>query len=169
MAYRRAVETRIALAVLGLLESGTFELAATFSRGSLPVFKKELLSETQVVVVPSRKEGGAIDRQREQLRIDIGIAVTKSVGIGATGRELEVEELLGLVEQIQDWISLRENQILTLSAIEDDTEAEIQPAHNARLVPPFINDPIFDPKVLREEGIFLSVSTFTYHFEALRV
>lgn len=169
MAYRRAVETRIALAVLTLLESGSFELGATFSRGSLPVFKKELLAETQVVVVPARKEGGAIDRQRDELRVDIGIAVTKSVGIGTTGRETEVEELLGLVEEIQDWISLRANQILTLPAIENGVPAVIQPAHNARLVPPFVNDPIFDAKVLREEGIFLSVSVFTYHFEALRV
>lgn len=163
MSTHRAIETRIAIAVLTLLESGSFELDATFSRGSLPVLKKELLSSAQVVVVPSRKEGGAIDRSRDQLRIDIGIAVTKSVGVGATDRETEVEELLGLAEEIQDWISLRANQVLTLPAV------GAQPAHNARLVPPFTNDPIFDPKLLREEGIFLSVSVFTYHYEALRV
>ena len=169
MAYRRAVETRIATAVLELLADGTFELDFDLSRGSLPIFKKELLSAAQVVVVPARKEGGAIDRQRDQLRIDIGIAVTKSVGVGSTQRETEVEELLGLVEQIQDWISLRDNQVLTLPAISNGVPAEIQPAHNARLVPPFVCDPVFDAKTLREEGIFLSVSVFTYHFEALRV
>jgi len=169
MAYRRSLETRIATAVVELLADGTFELDFELSRGSLPVFKKELLAETQVVVVPVRKEGGAIDRQRDQLRVDIGIAVAKSVGIGSTQRETEVEELLGLVEQLQDWISLRDNQVLTLPAISNGVPAEIQPAHNARFVPPFVCDPVFDSKALREEGLFLSVSVFTYHFEALRV
>ena len=169
MAYRRAVETRIATAVVQLLAGGTFELDFELSRGSLPVFKKELLSDAQVVVVPVRKEGGSIDRQRDQRRLDIGIAVAKSVGIGSTQRETEVEELLGLVEQLQDWISLRDNQVLTLPAISNGVPVQIQPAHNARLVPPFVCDPVFDGRALREEGLFLSVSVFTYHFEALRV
>lgn len=166
--YRKSTETRISEALLALLQAGAFEVPVTFSRGPLPVLKKELLSSAVAVVVPSSQLSGPIDRARDEKRITIGVAVAKSIGLSATtGRDREVEDLSALVEQIADYVADRDRAILTLPAVSDGVGV-IMPAHNARLVPPVVLDPLFSVQLLREESIFFAVPLFTYHFETLR-
>lgn len=167
--YRKATEVRISTALLAVLQAGTFEYPVTFSRAALPVLKAELLTATKAVVVPARKTGAPLDRARDAYDYDIGIAFAKSVGLQATStREAEIEDLQALVEQVSDFVCQAERHILELPEIEDGSSSVILDSHNARLRAPYQLDPIFDARLLREEGVFFSVPIFTYYFEALR-
>lgn len=167
--YRRATEVRISTALMALIQAGTFEIPFDLSRGPLPEFKKELLTTTKVVIVPQKKEADSVDRVRDRIDFDIGVAVLKSVGLTSNySRDQETEDLQALAEQLQELVLKRQNQILTLPAVLDGSAVEIQPEHNARLNLPFVQEPILDAKTLRDPGIFVSLSFFNYHFEAVR-
>jgi hypothetical protein len=73
------------------------------------------------------------------------------------------------MEQIQDFVCWENQQTLTLPAVLDDNSVEISPSHTARLILPFENNPMYDPQLLRTDGVFLSVTNFVYHFEKQRV
>lgn len=167
--YRKATEVRISTALLALLQAGSFEYPVTFFRAALPILKAELLTSTKAVVVPARKTGEPADRARDVIAFDIGIAFGKTVGLEATStREQEIERLQALVEEVSDYVSLPANQILELPEIEGLGGATVQDSHSARLRSPYQLDPIFDARLLREEGVFFSVPIFTYYFEAIR-
>lgn len=179
MAYRKAVGTRIADAVYTLLGNGSapywtqsgetdWVLPVTFVRSSAPEMQKENLLTANCYVVFGAVEHSEHDRAWEYLRYTISVGVAKSVGVNAAGREDDVEDCLSLVEQIQDFLCWDTQQTLTLPAVVDGDSNEIQPAHTARLILPFENNPAYDPQVLRTEGVFLGVTNFVYHFEKLR-
>lgn len=181
MGYRRGTSTRIAAALLAMLqdnsalywtESGETDwcMPITFSRGNLPDFNKNSqLATAKGVIIPSSIEGVEHDRGfTEYLDYTISIGVVRNVGTDAAGRESVLDDLISLVEQIQDFVTWNSQQILALPAVLDNLSAEIQPAHTARLLLPFTASPLFDPVLLRNEGIFLSITNFLYHFEKQR-
>jgi hypothetical protein len=180
MGHRRGASTRIAQALLALLNNGSAPYWAetgdsgwgstvTFSRGALPELNKQDLATAKGVIIPAAIEGSEYDRgANEYFDITISVGISKNVGVQAQGREGEIDDLVSLVEQVQDFISWDSQQILTLPAVVDGSMVEIQPAHTARLILPFSNNPIFDSQLLRAEGVFLSVTNFTYHFETIR-
>jgi hypothetical protein len=179
MAYRKSVGVRIADAVLTLLENGSapywsesdetdWVIPVAFERSAVPEMQKENLQTAKCFVVFGAVEHNEHDRAWEYLKYTISVGVAKSVGINASSREVDVEDCLSLVEQIQDFLSWDSQQTLTLPAVVDGNSVEIQPAHTARLILPWENNPAYDPQVLRTEGVFMGVTNFVYHFEKLR-
>lgn len=179
MAYRKATGTRIADALLTLLQNGSAPfwtqsgetdwcMPVTFQRSSVPEMQKEKLQIAKGFVVLGSVEGNEHDRAWEYLRYSVTIGLGKSIAINAASRESDVNDCLSLVEQIQDFVSWDSQQTLVLPAVLDGDGAEIQPAHTARLILPFENSPIYDSQLLRTDGVFLSVTSFVYHFEKLR-
>lgn len=179
MAYRKAVGTRIADAVLDLLENGTapywsesgesdWTIPVAFIRSSIPEMQKENLLTAKCYIVFGAVEHNEYDRAWEYLRYTVSVGVAKSVGVNAAGREDDVNDCLALMEQIQDFLCWDSQQTLTLPAVLDGDSNEVQPEHSARLVLPFENNPAYDTQVLRTEGVFLGVTNFVYHFEKMR-
>ena len=179
MAYRKAAGTRIADALLDLLQDETapywtesgetdWVLPITFQRSSVPEMQKEKLQTAKCFLVLGSLEGNEHDRAWEYLRYTIAVGVARSVGINAANRESDIDDCLSLVEQIQDFVCWDNQQTLILPAVLDGNSAELQPAHTARLIMPFENNPIYDSQILRTDGVFMSVTNFVYHFEKLR-
>ena len=177
---RQASSVRIAEALKDLLEDAAapfwtesgetewvYEGLLTFQRGTLPDFKKGSLNAPVVVVLPQGVSGRSSDRYQEQLGYQIGVALLRNVGEDVEGRQDVLDKLTAQVEQLQDFICWNTQQRLTLPAVMDGL-TEIQPAHYARLILPFENEPIFDANMLREESVFLSVTNFTYFFSRQR-
>lgn len=179
MAYRKATGTRIADAVHDLLQDGSalywsqsgetdWTIPVSFVRSSVPEMQKENLLTAKCYVVFGAVEHGENDRAWEYLNYTVSVGVAKSVGVNAAGREDDVSDCLALVEQIQDFLCWDTQQTLTLPAVVDGDSNEIQPAHTARLILPFENNPAYDTQILRTEGVFLGITNFVYHFEKLR-
>lgn len=179
MGYRKSVGTRIADALVTLLnnesapywsQSGETDwvIPVSFQRVSVPDMKKENLLQAKCFVVLGALEGAEHDRAWQYLDYTLSVGVAKSVGVNAPGRESDFDDCVSLMEQIQDFICWDTQQSLTLPAIENGNSVEIQPAHSARLILPFENNPMFDAQILRTEGVFLAVTNFVYHFEKLR-
>lgn len=179
MGYRKATGTRIADAMLTLLqnnaasywtESGEDDwcMPVTFHRSSVPEMQKEKLQIAKGFVVFGGVDGNVHDRAWEYLKYTITVGVGKSIAINAASREQEVNDCLSLVEQIQDFICWDSQQTLILPAVLDQNSTEIQPSHTARLFLPFENNPVYDAQILRTDGVFLSITSFVYHFEKLR-
>lgn len=180
MGYRRGTSTRIASALLSLLNNGlapywsqsgetSWGSTITFSRGALPELSKTDLQTAKGVIIPAAIEGTEADRgANEYFDYTVSIGISKNVGVQASGREAEIDDLVSLVEQVQDFVSWDSQQVLTLPAVLNGSGVEIQPECTARLILPFSNSPIFDGNLLRNEGVFLSVTNFIYHFEKQR-
>lgn len=179
MGYRRAAGTRIAEAVLTSLEnvsapywteSGETQwvIPVTFQRASVPEAQKEKIQVAKCFVTLGGVEGNVHDRAWEYLRYTVAVGVMRSVGVNAATRESDIDDCVSLTEQIQDFLCWDSQQTLELPAVLDGSSTEIQPAHSARLILPFENNPIYDPQMLRTDGIFMSVTNFVYHFEKLR-
>jgi len=179
MGYRRAAGTRIASAVVDLLQDGSapywsesgetsWVVPVTFQRSSVPEAQKEKIQVAKCFVMLGGLEGKVHDRAWEYLNYTVAIGVMRSIGINAASRETDVDDCVALVEQIQDFLCWDTQQTLELPAVLDGNSNEIQPAHSARLILPFENNPIYDPQMLRTDGIFMSVTNFVYHFEKLR-
>lgn len=60
----------------------------------------------------------------------------------------KIDSVLFVVEQLQD--HLMKNPVLE---------------NGGALIPPFTNDPVYDPQKLREQNILMSLSTFTYRID----
>ena len=179
MGYRRATGTRIAQALLTLLnnasapyrtESGETDWVqpVTFQRSSAPEMQKENIRTAVGFVMLAGLEGSEYDRAFEYLRYTVSIGIARSVGINAASRESDIDDCVSLAEQVQDFLCWDTQQTLVLPAVVDGDSTEIQPQHTARLVLPFENNPMYDPQMLRTDGVFLSVTNFVYHFEKQR-
>jgi len=179
MGYRKATGTRIAEAVLTLLQNGSapywsqsgetqWNSPVTFQRSSVPEAQKEKIQVAKGFVMLGGVEGNIHDRAWEYLRYTIAVGVMRSIGVNAATREADIDDCVSLSEQIQDFLCWDSQQSLDLPAVLDGSSNEIQPAHSARLILPFENNPIYDPQLLRADGIFMSVTNFVYHFEKLR-
>ena len=179
MGYRKATGTRIADAVLTSLQnvsapywsqSGETQwcVPVTFQRSSVPEAQKEKIQVAKCFIMLGGVEGNVHDRAWEYLRYTVAIGVMRSIGVNAATREADIDDCVSLAEQIQDFLCWDSQQSLDLPAVLDGNSNEIQPAHSARLILPFENNPIYDPQLLRTDGIFMSVTNFVYHFEKLR-
>jgi hypothetical protein len=180
MGKRKAVGTRIADALLTLLQNGSapywsqsgetsWVLPVTFTRTCVPEMQKEKIQTPKGFVVVGSVEGTEYDRAFEYFDFTIGVGIAKSIGVNSSGRESDVDDCVSLMEQIQDFVCWENQQTLTLPAVLDDNSVEISPSHTARLILPFENNPMYDPQLLRTDGVFLSVTNFVYHFEKQRV
>jgi hypothetical protein len=179
MVYHKSVGTRIVNAMLTLLEnevapywseSGQTDwfMPISFQKTSVPEMQKEKLQTAKCFLMLGGLEGKEHDRAWDYLRYTVAVGVAKSVATGSASRESDFDDCVALTEQIQDFISWDSQQTLTLPAVFDGGSVEIQPENSARLILHFENNPIYDPQILRTEGVYLSVTNFVYHFEKLR-
>ena len=134
----------------------------------MPEAQKEKIQTAKCFVMLGGVEGHVYDRAWEYLRYTVAIGVMRSVGVNAAARESDIDDCVSLVEQIQDFLCWDSQQTLELPAVLDGNLNEIQPSHTARLILPFENNPVYDPQLLRTDGIFMSVTNFVYHFEKMR-
>ena len=139
----------------------------TARRSRLPKVKKESLGfdAADVTIAALTKAGDEEDRGSELLLYGISIGVTASLPSDGTLEPAESETadmVEDLVEQIQNHLSDESNRVLVLNASDGDFDFE------AELELPFVNDPIYNLQLMREIGIFQSITIFNYLVEKKR-
>ncbi len=150
----------IAQGVVDLIDAGSFSMTAVTSRRRLPSTDKANLHATdaEVSVAFVGKEGDELDRGSERLQYTIGVAVSaRTSGVGTTTEEARGDAIEDLIEEIQDHLSDEDNRYLSLSG---GGEAELEL--------PFVSDPIYREQLLREAGVYLSITLFNYIFDKSR-
>lgn len=129
--------------------------ADRIARGHLPVLKKELIADPKIVVVPASIAGDEADRGSEATIFGVFVGISKAINAG--DQVAEVDDLVGLVEEVQSVLASDANKALTLTVKGEEGEAIFEP--------PFSNLPLFSQERLRESGIFLSVTTFNFRVD----
>lgn len=132
-------------AVTAKLNETTFG-TATVSRQIIPDFVKKDGTPTIIVSISS-KESFEVDRTKEHVVYGVVVALHYPSPNG----NADYEVALDMTEDIQDWLSDKDNRNLTLA-----TEGE------ACLVLPFEMDGIVDGALVREAGLYFSLTTFKY-------
>ena len=124
------------------------------NRSRLPAIQKKELPAGEAVVRVSfvAKEGDEQDRSSEFLIYQIAVSVSAHVP-----DETAEDNVESFVEEMHDYISERDNWILDIG---NGNEAELEL--------PFVNDPIYEPQLLRDGKVFLSVTIFNYRFDKER-
>lgn len=142
-----AVVVDIARAVTNLLKATTFSMPVTAERYYLPEFDLKDIRDIRVSVVPAELDEELLDRARDQAEYTIHVAVQQRVikhdppGIDND----KIDALMHLVEEIDDLF--RHKRLVGYDqALWAKTE----------------NKPIFDPKHLKEHGLFTSLLAFTF-------
>jgi len=134
----------IADAVAAELAGGEFSPSFTPQRSVLPNYELADLKDLRVTVVPRGVEITGASRALSQHDVQIDVGVQKKLSAG-TEMDAEVAELLGLVEEIADFMARRPLQA-------------VPPAGWVRTA----NDPVYAPDHLSEKRVFTSVLTLTY-------
>jgi len=134
----------IADAVAAELAGGEFSQGFTPQRSVLPDYELADLKDLQVTVVPRGVEITGASRALSQHDVQIDVGVQKKLSAD-TEMDAEVAELLGLVEEIADFMARRPLQAMPLAAW-------VKTA----------NDPVYAPEHLAEKRVFTSVLTLTY-------
>lgn len=139
----------------------------TARRARLPKVKKESLGfdAADVTIAALTKAGDEQDRGAELLLYGVSVGVTANLPSNGTlePAESETADLVeDLIEQIQNFISDESNRVLTLNASDGDFDFE------AELELPFVNDPIYNFQLMREVGIYQSITIFNYLVEKKR-
>jgi hypothetical protein len=132
----------IAEAVRAELAAGSFDSAFTPALKTLPAWELRELHTLRVTVVPKAVEMTGSTRAACQVEVQIDIGIQRKI---ASDVETETAELLGLVEQIGDFLQKR-----PLAAMPN--VGWIRTA----------NEPVYDPAHLAEQRVFTSVLTVTY-------
>ena len=134
----------IADAVAAELASGEFSESFTPERRVLPDYELADLKDLHVTVVPRGVEISGASRALCQHDFQIDVGVQKKLSAGAD-IDTEVAELIGLVEEIAEFLQRRR--------LADVPEAAwVKTA----------NDPVYAPEHLAEKRLFTSVVTVTY-------
>jgi hypothetical protein len=137
----------IADAMVALLNIATLSQPFTAKRYYLPEFDLKEMDTLHVSVVPAELDEEIADRSRDRSEYKIHVAVQKRVakqvapGIDADA----MDALMLLVEEIDD---LFRHKVL----------AGYEQAHWMKTE----NKPIYDPKQLKENGLFVSLLQFTF-------
>ena len=143
------------------------EYPFTARRARLPKVKKAELGfeSADVTIAALTKAGDEQDRGSELLLYGISIGVTANLpgDENAEPAESDTADMVeDLIEQIQNHVSDEANRILALNVA--DTDIDFQ----AELELPFVNDPIYNLELMRETGIYQSITIFTYLVEKQR-
>lgn len=131
-------------AIVAKLQETSFG-TATVERQLLPEVEKKDLTPKFIVMLET-KTSSELDRTSEAGVYTIG------VGYHHPLRESTIEAALDAVEDMQDWLSQRDNRVLST------------PSGNISLILPFTMETPFDPNLVKEGGVFFSITTFTYRF-----
>ncbi len=132
----------IADAVTAELAGGEFSQAFAPQRKLLPEFDLADLKDLRVTVVPKAIEASGASRVASQLDVQVDVGIQKKI---AADLEAEVAELLGLVDEIVQYMTRR-----PLAALPNVAWAAAS------------NDPIYAPDHLVNQRVFTSVLTLTY-------
>jgi hypothetical protein len=142
-----AATIQIADALVAALNAAALSQPFTAVRHYLPEFELKELDTLHVSVVPAELDEEIVDRTRDRAEYKIHVAVQKRVakqdppGIDTAA----VDALMQLVEEIDDL--LRHKPL-----------AGYEKAHWVKSE----NKPIYDPKQLKEHGLFTSLLVFTF-------
>jgi hypothetical protein len=142
-----AVTLEIADAVVAALNAAALSHPFTAARHYLPEFDLKEMDTLHVSVVPAELDEEIADRTRDRAEYKIHVAVQKRVakqdppGIDTAA----VDALMQLVEEIDDL--LRHKRL-----------AGCEGAHWVKTE----NKPIYDPRQLKEHGLFTSLLVFTF-------
>lgn len=140
----------IAADVVTLISGGTYSSTVTVYRQYLPRLLASEVPATApytVFVRPTRNEGVASTRDMliEGLySIDV-IVMARIDATEAAASVAQIDALLTLIEEIQD--RLVSNPVL---------------ASDAQMAASYVTDPVYDDTILREDRVFMSVTTFQY-------
>jgi len=132
----------IADAVTGELAGGSFSQPFTPQRSVLPNCELADLQDLRVTVVPRGVEITGSSRALSQHDVQIDVGVQRKLG---TDLDTEVAELVGLVEEIAEFLKRR-----PLAAVPQACWVKTT------------NEPVYAPDHLAEKRLFTSVLTLTY-------
>ena len=122
--------------------AGSFSQSFTPQRGVLPDFELADLQDLRVTVVPRGVEITGSSRTMSQHDVQIDVGVQKKLG---TDLDTEVAELVGLVEEISNYLKRR-----SLAAAPQACWVKTA------------NEPVYAPDHLADKRLFTSVLTLTY-------
>ena len=142
-----ATVIQIADAVTAALNASTLSQPITAKRYYLPEFDLKDMDTLHVSIVPAELDEAMADRSRDRGEYKIHVAVQKRVSNqGSTGIDSEaIDGLMALVEEIDDLFRHKR-----LTNYEQAAWIKTQ------------NKPIYDPKQLKESGLFVSLLVFTF-------
>lgn len=123
-------------------EPGTFSLAFTAARKTLPTHTLKDLADLKVLVVPKGIEIEKASRCQDAYTISVDVGIQKKIG---TDIETEVTALSQLTGEIVDYLTRR--PLRNLAGLKWHTTQ---------------NTPIYDPETLEQMRVFLSVITVSY-------
>ena len=132
----------IAEAVKEELNGGTFSQTVTAERHYQPTFDLQDMKSLHVTVVPKDIEMQLATRSSSQHDCRIDVAIQKKVAVGDMA---ELDELMGLVEEVIAFLSRRK-----LSSVSNALWIKTA------------NEPIFAQEHLEQFGQFTSILTLTY-------
>jgi hypothetical protein len=132
-------------AIKAKLEETTFG-TATVERQLVPKVARKDLGQL-IIVALQGKASVEQDRGGEWIEYRIGIGLSYP-----TNSIADQESGLNMAEDIQDWISLKANRLITT------VDGEFC------LVPPFDMDNVFDPEQVNAAGVMFCISNFNYRF-----
>ena len=131
----------LANAVASFINDGPFTVPATVAY--LPTHGLEEMAAPQITVMPRSMSVEKLDRATEAYDVQIDVALQQRVNDEQSAPE--VEGLLGLVEQLADYLKF-----------------EALPAMPGAMFIGIANEPIYSQDHLREHHVFTAVVTLTY-------
>lgn len=137
-----SVVIQVADAVVANLNAGSFDPAFTAQRQYRPAFDLAALDELRISVVPKSLQIANASRGVRTFDVSIDIGVQQKVDADDVAN---LDDLMGLVEQIGDHLSL-------------NPLAEMPEAVFVSIT----NEPIFAPEHLDQQRVFTSVLTVVY-------
>jgi len=142
-----ATVIQIADAVTAALNASTLSQPITAKRYYLPEFDLKDMDTLHVSIVPAELDEAMADRSRDRGEYKIHVAVQKRVSNqGSTGIDSEaIDGLMALVEEIDDLFRHKR-----LAGFKQAAWAKTE------------NKPIYDPRQLKESGLFVSLLVFTF-------
>lgn len=114
----------------------------TAARNMLPSFDRDVMGEALIVtVVPaSLATAGRLDRRRSRKEIGVDIGFAQFLDVATT----EVSDLIAMVETVQTFVDENLQHLSGLQYLRSEF------------------DPLYDPRALRDNSLFLSVLAVVY-------
>lgn len=114
-------------------------------RAYAPKWKPSELASVQVVIAPTTRDRAYQARGADRLTYSIDVGVFKHIQGDQDARDAEVDALIALVDEIEDFwmrrfLTVESKRVTTVNAS---------------------TDPVYDAELLRDAGVFGSVLTIT--------
>jgi hypothetical protein len=139
------IAVEVTEAVTAKLNETTFGTAVVTRQLNPQVIRKGLTP--QIIVALQGKTSVEQDRSNEWIQYSIGIGLSYPINSVA-----DLDLGLNMCEDIQDWMSLKSNRIITITS------------GSICLVPPFTMESPFDPTQVDEANVMFSITNFNYRF-----